>query len=253
MSHSMTKYLKASLEEGEHPIAARRLHAIFMLNGIFWFAALAAMGWAFDFVIWSYLGAFVPTNEFKIGAFSFSLAPGWIGWFFTISGSAIFMMEFLRYTTTYIVVTTKRIIVKRGWINVRLDQTDLSDVKGVHVDQGWLGRFLDYGSVVLDCRFVKDVSFPYVPKAYEIVSAIQKMKTKVEEHLAGIDEHAQANHGAQTIININSVPLDGRTVIERGDERIVIESARNLHASHPKQLSSDILHDEILEDFKKTH
>lgn len=251
MSHSMNQYLKASLEEDEHMASARRLHVIFLLNGLFWFLALAAMGYGFDIALWYYLGAYVPVNELNFGAFTFSLQPGWIGGFFTIAGGIIFLIELLKYTTTYIVVTTKRIIIKRGWINVRLDQTDLSDVRGVHVNQGWLGRFLNYGRVILDCRFVKDVSFPYVPKPYEIVSIIQKMKTKVEERLAGIDERS-SSHGGQTIININAAPVDGRTVIEHGDERIILESTRPA-VPEQKKLPSDILHDEILEDFKKTH
>ncbi len=252
MSYVMEKCLKPVLEEGERPVSGRGLHWIFLFSGFSTFVFLAAIGWAADIGLWNYFGTYVPTYEIYNTKLHFSLQPGWIGWFFSICGGLIFSMEFTKYLTTRVFVTTKRIVIKRGWINIRFDQTDLSDVRGIHVDQGWLGRFFNYGKITLDCRFVKDVFFQYVSRPYDIVGAMQKMKTQVEEHLAGIDEQSHMPQTGQTIININTSAEDGRTMLEHGGERIVIETT---HPAMPvqKKLSSDILHDEILEDFKKKH
>ena len=46
-------------------------------------------------------------------------------------------------------VTDKRVIVKIGWLQRRSLETLLSKVEAIEVNQGILGRLLDYGSIVI--------------------------------------------------------------------------------------------------------
>ncbi len=56
---------------------------------------------------------------------------------------------FLSWYTTEIAVTDRRIIYKRGLISRRTVEMNISKVETVDVDQGPLGRVLDFGNVVV--------------------------------------------------------------------------------------------------------
>ncbi len=55
----------------------------------------------------------------------------------------------IRIRNTEIVVTDRRIIYKTGFLSRRSIEMNLDKVESVVVDQGLLGRLLDYGTVVI--------------------------------------------------------------------------------------------------------
>lgn len=243
------KFLKNVLEPGEHKVAHSSLHWIYLANGYFWFAALLALGWGADYALWTYAGQYVPRYEVDTGFFQFGLHQGGIGWLFTACAATILMTQYIRYLTTDILVTSKRIMIKSGWINVKLDSTDMSDVRAMHVDQGWLGRFYGYGKINLDCRFVKDVNIPFARSPYELVRDMQEIKTRVEsvpEVVAHAPIASAAPALAQTIIQIHpGGPGQGGSITANPGETIVIQTVPNRPAvTHHGE-------DILLHDFNK--
>lgn len=221
------KFLKDVLEPGERKVAHSSLHWIYLVNGYAWFILLAGIGWGADWALWSYLGAYIPHYEFRTSIFQFGLRPGWIGWLFTACAATILITQYIRYLTTDILVTTKRITIKNGWINIKLDSTDMSDVRAFHVDQGWLGQFFKYGKINLDCRFVKDVQIPYARSPYELVRDMQEVKSKVE---APPHVHAApAPQLAQTIIQIHPGGHGPQgSITSQPGETIIIQTGPNV-------------------------
>jgi uncharacterized membrane protein YdbT with pleckstrin-like domain len=53
------------------------------------------------------------------------------------------------YSSSEFAVTDKRVIIKVGFIQRRTVETMLSKVEGIEVNQGIIGRMLDYGTIVI--------------------------------------------------------------------------------------------------------
>ncbi len=205
------------------------------------------MGWGADYALWYYFGEYIPPYEFSTPYFQLGFHQGYIGWLFTACGGMIFITQLLRYLTTSIYITSKRVISKAGWLNVKVDGTDISDVRGVHVDQGWVGRFLDYGKIHLDCRFVEDVYLPFARAPYRLMKDIQHIKSQLEEN-TGRPPELQGY--AQTIVQIHPGYHKGaHEVIEHPDEQTIV--IKTMQDSPKTDAIEHRMHDELLQDFEK--
>lgn len=257
MTIKVTAYMRRILETDEKIVCKGGLHWVYLASGVLWFAILAGMGWGADYVLWKYFGQYVPRYGFETAMMTFKLERNAIGILFTVCGSVIFLTQYLRYVATGILVTTRRVVYKTGLINIRIDGTDISDIRGVHVDQGWIGQFLNYGKIRLDNRFIADVFLPYVDAPYKITRAIQKIKTELE----GRDEEFRAPQAVpvaapvqpvihQTIIQIGDT--DKRHIIHQADDKTIIidsiDHAQPLNVLEHQPQDED----EIMDDFNKS-
>ena len=59
------------------------------------------------------------------------------------------VMAYVRYKSTELAVTTKRVIVKHGFISRQTVEINLGKVESIQVDQGVLGRMFDFGTLVV--------------------------------------------------------------------------------------------------------
>ncbi len=64
-------------------------------------------------------------------------------------GLIFLAVAFIRYKSTELAVTTKRIIVKSGFIGRKTIEINLSKAESIQVDQGILGRMFDFGTLVI--------------------------------------------------------------------------------------------------------
>lgn len=217
------KFLKDILEPGEHPICRTHLHVVYLFSGLWWFAVLAGLGWGADFALWHYFGAFVPQSEI-IPYLPIRIEPGILGLVMSAGGGLIFLMQLVKYISSDIIVTTQRLLYKTGLIQVRMDATDISDILGSHVDQGWFGQFFGYGKLILDCRFIKDVNIPYVKNPYGIVHMLQRARTEHARHTTARPADTASQPTPQTLIQIggsgpvyivDKVPNDPRTELRQ--------------------------------------
>lgn len=64
-------------------------------------------------------------------------------------GLLFLLAAFIRYKTTELAITNKRVIAKFGFISRRTVELNITKVESIQVDQSILGRVLDYGSLVL--------------------------------------------------------------------------------------------------------
>ncbi len=58
-------------------------------------------------------------------------------------------MAFVRYKSVELAVTTKRIIVKHGFISRQTVEINLDKVESIQVEQGLLGRLLNFGTLIV--------------------------------------------------------------------------------------------------------
>jgi uncharacterized membrane protein YdbT with pleckstrin-like domain len=64
-------------------------------------------------------------------------------------GLIFLVLAYIRYQTTELAITSKRVIAKFGFISRRTIEININKVESVQVDQGILGRLFDYGTLVI--------------------------------------------------------------------------------------------------------
>ncbi|WP_312840409.1 PH domain-containing protein [Delftia tsuruhatensis] len=64
-------------------------------------------------------------------------------------GLIVWLFAFIRYKTTELAFTNKRVIAKFGFISRRTVELNLAKVESLQVSQGILGRMFDFGTLVI--------------------------------------------------------------------------------------------------------
>lgn len=64
-------------------------------------------------------------------------------------GLIFLVMAYIRYKTTELAITSKRVIAKFGFISRRTVEINISKVESIQVDQGILGRLFDFGTLLV--------------------------------------------------------------------------------------------------------
>ena len=64
-------------------------------------------------------------------------------------GLIFLIMAYVRYKTTELAITTKRVIVKFGLIRGRTIEININEVESIQVDQEILGRVFNFGTLVI--------------------------------------------------------------------------------------------------------
>ena len=64
-------------------------------------------------------------------------------------GLIVWGIAYVRLKSTEVAVTTKRLIVKHGFIRRSTIELNINKVESIQVDQGMIGRLLNYGTLVI--------------------------------------------------------------------------------------------------------
>lgn len=64
-------------------------------------------------------------------------------------GLVFLVQAYVRYKTTELAITTKRIIVKHGFVRRRTVEININKVESIQVDQEILGRLFNFGTLVI--------------------------------------------------------------------------------------------------------
>lgn len=105
---------------------------------------------------WKFLPSYLAgallmaAGAFALYATGFGTGPKQIGAILPLlAGVAILVSAIIRRRTTELVLTDRRIIAKRGLVSRDTVEMNLSKVESLHVNQGLMGRLLDYGDVTV--------------------------------------------------------------------------------------------------------
>lgn len=64
-------------------------------------------------------------------------------------GIFIWIREMIRLSTTEFLVTDRRIVLKQGFLAVRIDEVTLNSIEGAHIAQSLMGRLFNYGRLTI--------------------------------------------------------------------------------------------------------
>jgi uncharacterized membrane protein YdbT with pleckstrin-like domain len=128
----MASYVESVLADGERIIHRASIsHWKFLLSYLIGALCLAAA-----------FGALVFRRDYPQESLIIGVAALIIGAVFVLSA-------LIRRSTTELVLTDRRIIAKRGLVARDTVEMNLGKVESLHVNQGVIGRMLDYGDVMV--------------------------------------------------------------------------------------------------------
>lgn len=91
-------------------------------------------------------------------------------------GIVIWAAEMMRMSTTRWAVTNRRVILKRGFFNVNVDELTLGAIEGAHVDQSIFGRMFGYGKLRISGRGDTELQFPTMAHPNRFRAAIEEAR-----------------------------------------------------------------------------
>ncbi len=121
-----TSYVDSYLMPGENVVYRTRLHWAVLFPSL---AALVLAVW----LLFTRNEVLVPTGGLLLVLFAFPLA----------------IAALIARATSEFAVTNKRVLIKIGWLRRHSLETLLSKIETIRVEQGILGRALDYGTIVV--------------------------------------------------------------------------------------------------------
>ena len=65
------------------------------------------------------------------------------------AGVLVWLVAYIRFKTTELAITDKRVIAKFGFISRRTIEVNINKVESIQVNQGIAGRIFNYGSLVI--------------------------------------------------------------------------------------------------------
>lgn len=181
----MQSFIRHITGNDERIILLARLHWIYLATGFLWMAGLSVLGAALEYLLWIYFGSSAPFREQEILGLHISSQTPFMIILFSGCGVMIFVLHAMKMFATEIALTNQRIIYKTGLIFVEVEEIDLVEIRAEHVHHGMLGRFLGYGRLQLDSRFVGDIHLPAVKKPYRLVKAMHTARSKIHDPLEG--------------------------------------------------------------------
>lgn len=188
----------------EKLIGILSVHWIYAVRGLIWFFVFAGGGKFIDYQIARlvYNNPGLQTNQALI------IVGDYIFYIGTAIGVVLCLLFLVMYLTTELGLTTQRVIYKRGLLMVDVKESDLEEIKAADVDNGFLGRILNYGYINFDARFVANVTLPAIADPYRFVKALNEARTKlrngdsVPQMLNSIEATQSQTASAQQRINV---------------------------------------------------
>jgi hypothetical protein len=176
-------YVRKLMAPDERLIGIARLHWIYVIKGIFWFFIMAGAGWLFNEGLTRAMMSVGEAMENNHLPATLSGLGSSVMFFLMAGGFFVFFLFVLDVLTTEIGLSEARVMHKRGWIFVKVRQIDIEEVRGENLDLGYFGKFLGYGYILLDCRFIGDVKLPAIENPERFMRALHDARTNAQDTL----------------------------------------------------------------------
>lgn len=161
----------------EKLIGIMRVHWIYGAKGLMWFACFLVLG----LFINNFIGGAIDKIDSLAHIDALILLSTYAFGVCALIGGVVLLFYVIMMATTELGLTSKRIIFKRGWLMVDVKESDLEEIKAAEVDNGVLGRILNYGYIVLDARFVDNTTLPAIGDPYRFIKASNEARSSLKE------------------------------------------------------------------------
>jgi uncharacterized membrane protein YdbT with pleckstrin-like domain len=181
-------YVERNLNPGEQVVHSTTLHPIIFAGG-----ALLTL---FSFVF------FTDADLVAIGLVILVL------------GLLILTAAWLRFAFSEFAVTSSRVVIKVGLVSRRTLELQLSKVEAIAVDQGLLGRVLDYGTLVVGGTGGTKEAFKHIKSPVAFRGAVQH-QTELSSRLVVAPALAAGGRGAVDIRQERECPYCAERILAK--------------------------------------
>lgn len=177
-------YVKKIVSKEEELVGIARLHWIYVLRGLFWFGVMAGAGWIINSLMTKILLATnSAVSSYYVANMLLTIGSGTM-LFLMGGGFLVFFLFVVKVLSTEVGLTDRRVIHKEGLLFVKVHQIDHEEIRGEKLDLGWFGRLLNYGYLMLDCRFIGDVRLPAIENPERFLRALHTMRGQTQDALS---------------------------------------------------------------------
>ncbi|MBI3441182.1 MAG: PH domain-containing protein [Proteobacteria bacterium] len=160
MDYTPSRYVRKTLMPDERCVKDARFSWLYVLQAWILWGLCLLFGFAVRHVVSPSLG---PQSWYFVAG-----GAGFGGW--------LFLLMMLRKWTTEIILTTERLIYKRGFLSVTVEEVDIEQLASDNVDQSIWGRLFDYGQIHVRCIEADDIYLPAITHPYEFRNALEQQK-----------------------------------------------------------------------------
>lgn len=97
-----------------------------------------------------------------------------------VIGIVIWAAALIRMRTTRMLVTNRRVMLKRGFWAIHVDELTLSSIEGAEIDQGLFGRIFGFGKLTLRGRGDTHLHFPSMDRPGKFRAAVETARIAEE-------------------------------------------------------------------------
>ncbi len=192
-------FIQKIIGPDERLVGVCSAHWIYGLKGLFWLIGFVALGSIIKNIIGSeQLFNFVATTAPSLGNL-FLIIGQYAFMTCTFIGVMLFLCYFSILISMEIGLTTQRVIFKRGLIMVSVREIDIEEIKGADVNNGWFGRFFNYGYLIFDARFITNLELPAIGDPYRFVKALNENRARLKT-----DSMKVVLDGPNTIVDVDT-------------------------------------------------
>jgi len=253
------------IAKDEKGIAVARIHWIHGVKGLFWLVAFVTLGGFLQ----SLPFLLVDDDGFWRRIFPAIQSVGQLAfWVCLVIGACIFLFYIIMMLVTKVILTSKNLIYKTGWIFTDVKEIDLEEVKGANVDNGLLGSILNYGSIHLDSRFTSDLVLPTIGNPTALVRAINGVRGDIRSDPSHVIIESAPKQSAETPEEVKEEevtpppppvqepahPVEQPVPVEPGvpAEPVPAGEGDDPLPKQPTGLTRTALHNAVLDEFSST-
>lgn len=144
-------------------------------------------------------------------------------WLIIAAGILWVIKDSIHYIFTRVLLTSRRMIIKRGLLMVRMHEIELDEIEASNVNQLMFGRLLGYGRIHLDARLVNDYDLPILNNPYKFVKILHILK---DYDLSSIHAQSSSQNVDTTIDQQKMVKDNAQFLTEAIQDSGPIEEAK---------------------------
>lgn len=95
-----------------------------------------------------------------------------------VIGLVLLVIAYIRYKTTELAITNKRVVVKTGLISRNIIEINIAKVESVEVAQSVLGRLFDFGSLSISGTGFNEAPIPNISDPMGFRKALTQAQAK---------------------------------------------------------------------------
>lgn len=179
--HSLSRFMRRTLMPGEEVVREGYFHTFYTFTALATLLLCIALGTGLQYAAERYL-------HFRTDI------PVMAGLFI---GLWMFFWMLLKKWMTEIVLTNERLIYKHGFFLIHSQEVDIEQLASDNVEQSFIGRLFDYGTLHIRCIEASDYRLPPIRAPYDFRNALEQQKHRYRDNYVKVERLRRHGGGSE--------------------------------------------------------